>query len=221
MAAISKREPRVGDQPRQRLALREQSLRTRGEGGDRRLQGRRRAGAAGSASNGSPVRGQRVERQVDAVEVAKILTAVLQVVDDLQGGADGIRRRPGALARLAVHVEHEAADRHCRQRAVVDQFRPVRVAVLSHVDAQRRRAGPARASASEPRRAASSRRSGWQPDRAARRRSAPLEITACRRPDGGSAAPTGRFQPRHAAAFKRGACSWRRRPAAEPRRPWR
>ena len=65
-----------------------------------------------------------VERDIDAIEVAKILAAVLQVVDDLQRRAQRVVRRPGGPA-LAVHVEHEAPDRHGRVAAVVDQVVPV------------------------------------------------------------------------------------------------
>ena len=35
-----------------------------------------------------------------------------------------------------MHIENETADRRCGQRAIVHQLRPVRVAVLSRVDAK-------------------------------------------------------------------------------------
>ena len=66
---------------------------------------------------------ERVERNINAIEVAVVLLAVLQVVDDLQNGAHVIRRRPNRAA-LAMHVEHETTDRHGRIAAIVDQIVP-------------------------------------------------------------------------------------------------
>ncbi len=77
--------------------------------------------------------GERIGRHVDPVEIAVVLPAVLQVIDDLQGRTHGVGRRPGGLA-LAVHVEHVASDRHGRQAAVMDQVRPVGSAVLGDVE---------------------------------------------------------------------------------------
>ena len=80
--------------------------------------------------------GQRIARQVDAVEIAKILAAILQMVVDLQAGAQRVGCRPGRRA-LAVHVEHEAADRHRRVAAIVNDVVPVLVAQLGHVHPER------------------------------------------------------------------------------------
>ena len=81
-------------------------------------------------------RRKRIERDIDAVEVAEVLAAVLQVIDDLQCGAERIVRRPGGAA-LAMHIEHEAADRHRRVAAIMNEIVPVRVAQLGHVHAER------------------------------------------------------------------------------------
>ena len=59
------------------------------------------------------------------------------MIDDLQRGAQRIVRRPG-VAALAVHVEHEAADRHRRIAAISDQILPVAIAALGDVHAKRR-----------------------------------------------------------------------------------
>ena len=75
---------------------------------------------------------QRIARQVDAVEIAKILAAILQMIVDLQAGAQRVGGRPGRGA-LAVDVEHEAADRHRRIAAIVDHLVPVLVAKLGDV----------------------------------------------------------------------------------------
>ena len=80
--------------------------------------------------------GERVARQVDAVEVAKILGAVLQMVVDLQAGAQRVGGGPGRGA-LAVNVEHEAADRHRRVAAIVDHVVPVLVTQLGDVHPER------------------------------------------------------------------------------------
>ena len=79
---------------------------------------------------------QRIARQIDAIEVAKILAAVLQVIVDLQAGAERVGGRPGRCA-LAMDVEHEAADRHRRIAAIMDHLVPVLVAKLRHVHPER------------------------------------------------------------------------------------
>src|SRR6478752_6768777 len=63
-------------------------------------------------------------RPADARELAVILAAILQVIDDLQRRAEGIIGRPGNPA-LPMHVEHEASNRHGRVRAVADQIVPI------------------------------------------------------------------------------------------------
>ena len=92
-----------------------------------------RAGSASSPARPSARRAPRrwcrpapaVERDIDAVESRIVLPAVLQVVDDLQRRAERVVRRPGRAA-LAMHVEHEAADRHGRIAAIVRSGRPSR-----------------------------------------------------------------------------------------------
>ena len=88
---------------------------------------------APSASTPTPCRAEDVRRQIDAIEIAIILAAILQVVDDLQRCADRIGSRPGRRA-LAMHVEDEAPHRHRRKGAVRDQIVPVRVAPLDRVE---------------------------------------------------------------------------------------
>jgi hypothetical protein len=78
---------------------------------------------------------QHVEGDVDAVEVAVILSAILQVIDDLQRGAERIIGGPQRAA-LAVDVEHVAPDRHGGVGAVADQVVPITVAQLGHVHAE-------------------------------------------------------------------------------------
>src|SRR3546814_1006387 len=56
-----------------------------------------------------PLDGEPVLRQVDAIERAVVALAVLQVIEDLQGGAE--RVGGGVVGRmLAVQVEQVAAD---------------------------------------------------------------------------------------------------------------
>ena len=77
--------------------------------------------------------GEGVERDIDAVEIAVVRRAVLNVVDDLQRRADGVGRGPSAAA-LAVHVEHETPDRHRGVGAVAHEVVPVAVAQLGGVE---------------------------------------------------------------------------------------
>ena len=56
---------------------------------------RRRSASASTLGAGG---GQRVQRQVDPVELAVVLAAVLQVVDHLQRRAEGVVGRPGRAA---------------------------------------------------------------------------------------------------------------------------
>ena len=76
-----------------------------------------------------------VERQIDAIERAIVVAAVLQVVDDLQCGAQRVRGRPGRGA-LPMHIEHKTSDWHGRKLAVGHQLIPVRVAPLRGVEAE-------------------------------------------------------------------------------------
>ena len=64
-----------------------------------------------------------------------ILSAILQVVDDLQRGAERVIGGPSRAA-LAVNVEHEASDWHGRVRAIAHQVVPVAVAQLGHIHSE-------------------------------------------------------------------------------------
>ena len=66
---------------------------------------------------------EHVEGQIDAIKLAVIQRTVLQVVDDLQCRADGVRSG-SCGAWLSVHVEHETADRHGGIGAIVHQLQP-------------------------------------------------------------------------------------------------
>ena len=79
---------------------------------------------------------EHIERQIDAVEIAVVGGAVLHMIDDLQRRAERVVGWPGR-AILAVHVEHEPADRHRRVAAVVHQVVEVAVAQLGDVHAKR------------------------------------------------------------------------------------
>ena len=110
-----------------------------------------------SSSTLAPAARKRVERNIDAIEIAIILPAILQVIDDLQRRAKRIVGRPGRAA-LAMHVEHEAPDRHGRIAAIVDQIVPVAVAQLGHIHAGTRSADPARGAATGARAASCARK---------------------------------------------------------------
>ena len=83
-----------------------------------------------------PARGERVLRNIDAVEIAIVVLAVLQMIDDLQRGAQRVVGRPDRAA-LAMDVADEAADRHGRERAIRDQIVPVAIAQLGDVELER------------------------------------------------------------------------------------
>ena len=80
--------------------------------------------------------GERILRNVDAVEIAVVLLAILQMIDDLQCGAQRVVGRP-AIAAFAVDVADEAADRHRRQRAIADQIVPIAIAQFCDVEPER------------------------------------------------------------------------------------
>src|SRR3546814_3300824 len=68
-----------------------------------------------------PLDGEPVLRQVDAIERAVVALAVLQVIEDLQGGAE--RVGGGVVGRmLAVQVEQVAADGIGREAAVAQEL---------------------------------------------------------------------------------------------------
>ena len=81
-------------------------------------------GRAGQVVEHGTMPAEGLERQVDAVEVAES-AAVLQMIDDLQCRAQGIRRWP-CRAGFAEHVEDEAADGHGGVAAVADESSQLR-----------------------------------------------------------------------------------------------
>jgi hypothetical protein len=112
-------EPRVPDPGREGARGRKQALCPAGEAmddGEKRGGGFRRREGVDLAACG----GQILQRQVDAVQALIVLRAVLQVVDDLQGGAEGVGGGP-EVAALPVDVEHEPADGHGAVATVVEQ----------------------------------------------------------------------------------------------------
>ena len=100
------------------------------------LQQRRRCPSLAERLDGGAGRCQRIARQIDAIEVSVVLAAVLQMIVDLQAGAERVGGRPGRRA-LAVDVEHEAPDRHRRIPAIVNHLVPVLVAQLGHIHPER------------------------------------------------------------------------------------
>ena len=90
--------------------------------------------AAQTAARSSFYTGMRIlpRAQREAMfEIYSFCRAADDIADDLgprEGRrAQGIVGRPG-VAALAVHVEHETADWHRRQRAVTDEIVPVAIA---------------------------------------------------------------------------------------------
>ncbi len=76
-----------------------------------------------------------VLREVDAVFFV-IDRHVLQEIDDLQRGTDGIRHADVARRSLAVEVQQQAADRIGRAAAIIHDFAEIGVAGLGHVLAE-------------------------------------------------------------------------------------
>ena len=81
-----KSEPPVVEQKRKHIALAEETPCAFRKAMQSREQCRRRLRRAERFHAGA-VSGQEVERNVDPVEIAVIVLAVLQMIDDLQGGA--------------------------------------------------------------------------------------------------------------------------------------
>ena len=77
----------------------------------------------------------RIERQVDAIERTIVLGAILQMIDDLQGGTERVGISPNG-AILAVQVEHKTSDGHSGIAAIVYELVPIRIAALRHVIAK-------------------------------------------------------------------------------------
>ena len=80
---------------------------------------------------------KRIERNVDAIERAKILPAILQMIVDLQRRAQRIVRGPRDAA-FAMHIEHETPDRHGRVGTIIHEIIPVAIAQLGHIHPERR-----------------------------------------------------------------------------------
>jgi hypothetical protein len=79
-----------------------------------------------------PFGGKPLTGQVDAVQFAVVVLAVLQVIEDLQGGAE--RVGGGIACRvLAMQIQQVAPDRVGGEAAVAEQFAPVGVAQLHRV----------------------------------------------------------------------------------------
>ena len=87
--------------------------------------------------HGQSVAIERILRNIDAVDVPVIGAAILQMIDDLQRRAERVVGRPGRAA-LAMDIEHEAADRHRRIGAIVNQIVPIPIAALGDVHAKGR-----------------------------------------------------------------------------------
>ena len=141
------RKPRVVDRRGKAVALAKQALGARGE----LVQAIEQSGRSALGAELLDARaacGERVLRNIDAVEIAIVLLAVLQMIDDLQRGAQRIVCRPDRAA-LAVHVADETADRHGRERTISDQIVPVAIAQLGDVELERGDQIDARASATE------------------------------------------------------------------------
>ena len=96
-----------------------------------RQQARRRAKVQ-QGGDVRPMRRQYIERQIDTVELAVVLGAVLQMIDHLKGRAQRIGIGPGRPV-LAMKIEHESPDRHGGVAAIMHQLVPIRVAALGDV----------------------------------------------------------------------------------------
>src|SRR5215471_9927663 len=81
------------------------------------------------------VEGKRVQWNIDAIKVAVVRLAILQMIDDLQRCAQRIVGRPGAAA-FAGDVEHIAPNRHRRVGAVLDELLPIGVTQFGRVHAE-------------------------------------------------------------------------------------
>ena len=79
------------------------------------------------------MRGERVSGQINAIEALIVLSAILQVIDDLQRRAESVGGRPHGRI-FFVHVENKTADRRRGQSAIIHQLRPVGVTVLPRVE---------------------------------------------------------------------------------------
>ena len=135
----SSQPARPGDRVHQRGARQHQLARP----GDTRRPARapRRCPRRASSSIGVDAVARAVgERQVEAA-ARQVDAQVLPEVDELQRGADGVRRAQRRGVVDAVEVQQQAADRVGRAAAVVEQLGAVGVARACARPARRRRAG--------------------------------------------------------------------------------
>src|SRR5256885_1116965 len=128
------RQPPIRDSIGERSRLVEQRCGTSRKGFDYLAQGRR-GHASGERFDARSLRGQGVDWNIDTIEFAVVLGAVLQMVDHLQRGAERVIGGPNGL-RLAVQVEHETADRRRRISAIVHELVPIGVTSLRDVAAE-------------------------------------------------------------------------------------
>ena len=76
--------------------------------------------------------GKMIERQINPIQLAKIVLAVLQMVQHLKR----ITERIGEVMEdrtLPMKVEKEAADRRCRAGAIVHEIRPVPITTFLRI----------------------------------------------------------------------------------------
>ena len=130
-----KAEAPIADQDRKVIAVAQQPLGVPGKPVQTYQQRRRCLRRVERLDRGAGG-GERVLRNVDTVEIAIVLPAILQMIDDLQGGAQRVIGRP-AVAAFAVDVADEATDRHGGERAVSDQIVPIAIAQLCDVEPER------------------------------------------------------------------------------------
>jgi hypothetical protein len=128
-------EPRVLDAGGKRFAVAQQRAGARRQLVDASEQARGRVTSAEFVHARAGF-GEGVKGNVDAVELTVILSAILQVIDDLQRRAERIIGAPGGTA-LTVNVQHETPHRHGGIRAITDQIVPVAVTQLGHIHSKR------------------------------------------------------------------------------------
>src|SRR5271169_90692 len=87
-------EPEILHLSAERLAFFKQRLGSRGERMQALQESRRRA-LSSQLLDRCPGIGKSIAREVDAIEILVIFAAVLEMIVDLQAGAERIRRNPG------------------------------------------------------------------------------------------------------------------------------
>lgn len=129
-----KRKPAIADLAGESAAMVKKRADALGKADNRRAKAWRGVGF-GERGHVGAGGAEHVKRNIDPIEIAIIVAAVLQVVDDLQGRAQRVVRGPGGLA-FAMHIEHEAADRHRGKAAIGDQVLEIGVAPLGYIEAE-------------------------------------------------------------------------------------